>query len=75
MLINIRVSELISDTSNSIPLSIIAILIFYIPLSNILPNTRKLGQLVPQLEEHSKKIDTFSMMFDERNVFYVSSNN
>ena len=37
MLINIRVSELISDTSNNIPLAILAILAFFIPFSNILP--------------------------------------
>src|ERR1700709_1982243 len=37
MLINIRVSELISDTSNNIPLAILAILAFFIPFSDILP--------------------------------------
>jgi NADH-ubiquinone oxidoreductase chain 6 len=37
MLINVRVSELISDTSNNIPLAILAILAFFIPFSNILP--------------------------------------
>jgi NADH-ubiquinone oxidoreductase chain 6 len=40
MLINIRVSELISDTNNNIPLAILAILAFFIPLSNILPDTK-----------------------------------
>jgi NADH-ubiquinone oxidoreductase chain 6 len=37
MLINIRVSELVSDTSNSIPLSILSIVAFYVPLSDKLP--------------------------------------
>ena len=37
MLINIRVSELISDTSNSIPLSIVTVIAFYVPLISILP--------------------------------------
>src|SRR5216684_3097806 len=40
MLINIRVSELISDTNNNIPLAIITIIAFFIPFSNILPDTR-----------------------------------
>lgn len=40
MLINIRVSELISDTSNSIPLSIISIISFYIPLIEQLPGNQ-----------------------------------
>src|SRR6201994_3531143 len=39
MLINIRVSELISDTSNNIPLAILTILAFFIPFSNILPKS------------------------------------
>ncbi len=37
MLINIRVSELISDTSNSIPLSILSLIAIYVPISDILP--------------------------------------
>src|SRR5437588_6296657 len=37
MLINIRVSELIADTNNNIPLAIIALLSFFIPINDILP--------------------------------------
>jgi NADH-ubiquinone oxidoreductase chain 6 len=40
MLINIRVSELISDTNNNIPLAIITIFAFFIPFSTILPDTK-----------------------------------
>src|SRR5438105_3581514 len=40
MLINIRVSELISDTNNNIPLAVLAILAFFIPFSNLLPDTK-----------------------------------
>jgi NADH-ubiquinone oxidoreductase chain 6 len=39
MLINIRVSELISDTSNTIPLSIITVISFFVPLIKQLPDT------------------------------------
>ena len=39
MLINIRVSELISDTNNNIPLAILAILGFFIPYNDLLPST------------------------------------
>jgi NADH-ubiquinone oxidoreductase chain 6 len=42
MLINIRVSELISDTSNSIPLSIISIISFYVPLIKQLPGNQSI---------------------------------
>ena len=38
MLINIRISELVNDTSNNIPLGIIAVLAIFIPFSELLPN-------------------------------------
>jgi NADH-ubiquinone oxidoreductase chain 6 len=38
MLINIRVSELISDTNNNLPLALITIIAFFIPFSNLLPD-------------------------------------
>ena len=60
MLINIRVSELISDTSNNIPLAILTIIAFIIPFSNILP---KVNELNFQLNAFSDS------------VFLVSSNN
>jgi len=37
MLINVRISELLSDTSNSIPLGIIITISFYYPVYQILP--------------------------------------
>src|SRR6478752_4093858 len=40
MLLNIRVSELISDTNNNIPLAILTILGFFIPYNKKLPNTK-----------------------------------
>jgi NADH-ubiquinone oxidoreductase chain 6 len=39
MLINIRISELISNTNNNIPLAILVILALFIPYNNLLPNT------------------------------------
>jgi NADH-ubiquinone oxidoreductase chain 6 len=43
MLINIRVSELINDTSNNTPLAIIAIIIFFIPFNLLLPDKSELN--------------------------------
>jgi NADH-ubiquinone oxidoreductase chain 6 len=40
MLINIRVSELVNDTNNNIPLAILAFLVFFIPFSRVLPDTK-----------------------------------
>ena len=68
MLINIRVSELISDTGNNIPLAILAILAFFIPFNNILP---KATPDINELNIHIKNnINPFS-----DSVFLVSSNN
>ena len=62
MLINIRVSELISDTSNNIPLAILAILAFFIPFSDILPKA-------------GSNVNEFNLNSFSDSVFLVSSNN
>jgi NADH-ubiquinone oxidoreductase chain 4 len=66
MLINIRVSELIGDTNNNIPLAIIAILAFFIPISDILPS-------------YENKRESSAMLYlinkQETQVLQVSSNN
>lgn len=52
MLINIRVSELSSDTKNSIPLSVIVIVFFYTFMSILIP-----------FNTHIKFIDVFKEFF------------
>ena len=70
MLINIRVSELISDTNNNIPLAILAILAFFIPFSNLLPDTKtNLNQT------SSQSLESVISYFKGGKVPYVSSNN
>lgn len=61
MLINIRISELVSDNSNSIPLGLITIIIFFIPLSKLIPNNNI----------HINNIFSFNMNNTE--PFYTSS--
>ena len=39
MLINIRVSELVNESSNSIPLAIFIVVFFYYPMQLVLPNS------------------------------------
>ena len=65
MLINIRVSELIANTNNNIPLAIITILAFFIPISNILPSS---------YSKSNFSITEFSIN-KNKDIFYVSSNN
>ena len=65
MLINIRVSELIGDTNNNIPLAIITILAFFIPISDILPSS-----------DNKKDIySTLLLINKEEKISYVSSSN
>src|SRR6201990_3081763 len=59
MLINIRVSELISDTSNNIPLAILTILAFFIPYNNLFSFTKT----------------NLLIYYYFTNVLFVSSNN
>ena len=66
MLINIRVSELIANTNNNIPLAIITILAFFIPISNILPSPYK---------KSTFSLSELSINNKEKDIFYVSSNN
>jgi NADH-ubiquinone oxidoreductase chain 6 len=70
MLINIRVSELISDTNNNIPLAVLAILAFFIPFSNLLPDTKtNLNQTGFQLNKLLESVTNTGQ------ISYVSSNN
>jgi len=71
MLINIRVSELISDTNNNIPLAILAVLAFFIPYSNIIPDAK-----INSSETNVDLLENLTSSFSsEKLVSYVSSNN
>lgn len=71
MLINIRVSELISDTNNNIPLAVLAVLAFFIPFSNILPDNKANVGAVQATNFNLLDIVGFKQ---EKQVSYVSSN-
>ena len=66
MLINIRVSELVSDTNNYIPLAILTILAFFVPLSGLLPNKKI------TLDQQGLQVDSFVLNAEQ--LKYVSSN-
>jgi NADH-ubiquinone oxidoreductase chain 6 len=82
MLINIRVSELISDTNNNIPLAILTILGFFIPYNKILPDTKiaynldilnkdKIISIVSSNNWDSNLIDTYDII-NIGNVMYTN---
>lgn len=66
MLINIRVSELTIDTNNYIPLAILTILAFFIPLRGLLPDKKF------NLDKESFLTDSFASTKEQ--LLYVSSN-
>jgi NADH-ubiquinone oxidoreductase chain 6 len=68
MLINIRVSELTSDTNNNIALAILTIFAFFVPFSNILPDAKS------ELNNFSFKFnDLLQDLINTKLVSYVSS--
>jgi NADH-ubiquinone oxidoreductase chain 6 len=70
MLINIRVSELISDTNNNIPLAILAIIAVFIPFNNLLPyNKNDFNMFGLDL------LQLIDKTIDYKQISYVSSNN
>jgi NADH-ubiquinone oxidoreductase chain 6 len=67
MLINIRVSELINETNNNIPLAILAIVILFVPLSSSLPDYN--------IPSYKNNINLNNGLIDKEQLIYVSSNN
>lgn len=63
MLINVRISELTSDTYNYIPLAVLTMLAFFIPLSEVLPDKKIKDEQGLQIASNTEQIK------------YVSSNN
>ena len=68
MLINVRISELLSDTSNSIPLAIIIVLSFNYPVYHILPYS------IAAVNSYSFNFYN-SSYGNENEIFYNNNNN
>ena len=64
MLINVRISELTSDSSNSIPLGIIIGVFFNITFSKLLPSNITSPNLLFFGTEHEKKLENMGMLSD-----------
>ena len=70
MLINIRVSELISDTNNNLPLALITIIAFFIPFTNLLPDAKfRLNVLEFEFNKFLQDI------INTKQISYVTSKN
>lgn len=70
MLINIRVSELISDTNNSIPLALVTILTFVVLFTTVMPEVRYNSGMM------GKQVHTILQdLVNTDNLEYVTSKN
>ena len=63
MLLNIRVSELVSDTNNNVPLGFLALIIIYLPLNELLPSSKDIFGYVSSNKD------------DYQNSHYISAAN
>lgn len=73
MLINIRVSELISDTNNNIPLAIITILAFINPINNILPDHNVRYDSFIDILFKGELNKLYNYLINNNQISYVSS--
>jgi len=79
MLINVRISELITDTSNSIPLALIIGILFNVTLYKLLPSNAIAGSNILAYDIFysfsSKPVNSLSKMSDSTdNMSYLHSN-
>lgn len=72
MLINIRVSELISDTNNNIPLALVVLLSFYIPLIRILPDSGKMNVYFYNSETNNAQVSYVSSKSWDSNLVDIT---
>ena len=66
MLINVRISELLSDTSNSIPLAVIISISFYYPVYKILPYS------VGNINNYAVNLNTLNEIMFNNNSDYLN---
>ncbi len=79
MLINVRISELVNNTSNSIPLAIIIGIYFNYVVSEVFPSKTTISNYLAKLNnsDHSYMINTDLLnnlrYFNKGNIFFVTS--
>jgi len=73
MLINVRVSELLSDTYNSIVLSILITIYFSFTINQIMPfNILGSNNMYENIKSKNEYIDIFSLKRNNNELFYTS---
>lgn len=77
MLINVRISELVTDNNNSIPLAIIIGIIFYLTLYRLLPSNFVTQGYMYHLDFNTMSDNitaSFNVRYTLTNVFYSNNN-
>jgi len=69
MLINVRISELLSDSSNSIPLGILVGLSYYYYVYNILPVGKTVSDSFYNVIYFVEKNNIFNIFYNSYNIF------
>ena len=73
MLINVRVSELLSYTNNSIPLAVIVTIIFNETIYPILPQNNAFYEMINNLSVFEKKFFSYKNAYNEDNIYVTST--
>jgi len=73
MLINVRISELFSETSNAIPLALLVILGFNYSLSTVLPYSLFSNSYILNMYGNFALIEKSSSLYDNNEILYISN--
>lgn len=80
MLINIRISELLSETNNDIPLAVLTVLLFYYIVGQVLPSNLTDNTIVSYLSNSSSEVynvqldnEFFNIVDLKQQIAYASS--
>src|SRR5882757_4128432 len=80
MLINIRISELLSETNNDIPLAVLTVLLFYYIIGQVLPSNLTDNTIVSYLSSSFSEVynvelhdELFNILDLKQQIVYASS--
>jgi NADH-ubiquinone oxidoreductase chain 6 len=73
MLINIRISELLSDSNNYLPLAMLSVILFLYILGQNIPYN--ISEFVYNKTDNFKQVEGFFNFYYKEDIFYVISNN
>ena len=74
MLINIRISELLSETNNDIPLAVLTVLLFYYIVGQVLPSSNLTDYTLPKINDTQLENKYFNITDLKEKIAYASSN-